>query len=237
VREGLVSGNPAAGIELARGEVLPPPRLGEADWNKIISFIEHKIGVEGDPILQAIYVLDALIFRLMFNLGLRVSEAHSLRLSRMREEEGELRAIIVKKGDKVRVVPIVGRVRVAYDRWMIVRSSFVVHPDHADFVVVHPKTSRRTGRKRAWRRCRLIASEAGLSPELVRHFTPHKLRHAIGYLEAEHRSITDVQSLLDHSNLSSTQVYTEHSQSAAWRFSGRLAIVDQLMAAGPTQNE
>jgi site-specific recombinase XerD len=213
-RDGLVVKNPADGIEIARSERPAPVRVPSGDTASLFAHFEERVA--GAPVhLRAYFVLHAAIFRLCYNLALRISEASDLRFSRMRNVAGERFVEIVKKGDKVKLYPLAGVVAEALDRWLVLRASITAEPLHADFVFVHPDTGRRVSRKRAWDRIRKAARRVGLPADLVAKMSPHKLRHARAYhLLKEGKDLATVQAILDHSNISTTSVYVEDDEAA-----------------------
>jgi integrase/recombinase XerD len=213
-REGLVVKNPAEGIEIARSERPAPVRVPTDDTAALFAHFEERI-VNAPVHLRPYFALDAAIFRLCYNLALRISEASDLRFSRLRNVAGERFVEIVKKGDKVKLYPVAGVVAEALDRWLVVRASITAEPLHADFIFVHPDTGRRVSRKRAWDRIRKAAKRVGLPADLIAKMSPHKLRHARAYhLLKDGKDLATVQAVLDHSNISTTSVYVEDDERA-----------------------
>src|SRR5690606_980673 len=77
VREELVERDPTATIELRRITRETPVRIPKSEVEQIFQYIENKIVLSEERTAQ-LYVLDAAIFRLCYNLALRVSEASHL---------------------------------------------------------------------------------------------------------------------------------------------------------------
>lgn len=209
VRADLIEKNPAVHVDTAPIQRWRPPRLDRRDVQAIFDHIEWRIASDTGR-TREIHVLDHLILTLCYRLGLRIGEACGLRRSAIRAYGDELRVEIRKKGGKVREYPLVGEVRRSYDRWMGLRRDVACEPGHDPFLLVHPWTGKRTGRRRAWNRVRAAAEGAGLPAELIEHLSPHKLRHAIAYhLVDDGVPLPDVQALLDHASLSTTDHYVQ----------------------------
>jgi site-specific recombinase XerC len=174
--------------------------------------VEHRLAV-ADPREYPLLVLDLTVFRLMDRLALRVSEASHIRRSRLRDVDGELQALLRKKGRKNKFYPIVGPVRDAYNQWMRIRRTITPVPGHEDYLFIHPRTGYRIHRGRAWKRLTLLASRAGLPRDVVDALSPHKLRHsrARHMLDAG-RTLAQVKSLLDHAVISTTSVYLDEEE-------------------------
>jgi site-specific recombinase XerD len=214
----LIDRNPMDLVTRRKYNKERPHRLDTSHIDRIFDLIEHKIATS-DPRKAQLYILDAAIFRLCFNLALRVSEASGLRRSRIRyvTEKGrkELRVRVRRKGDRFDDYPLTDNVLSAYQRWMSVRDDCKIQPGSDDFVFIHPWFGKRVTRKRAWLRLRRVAAEAGVPAEEIRHFSPHKLRHTQAYDMAERGdAVHTIQSVLGHANISTTGIYIEDSEAA-----------------------
>lgn len=219
VREQRIAGNPAAGIEMAPSPREDPLRISVAHVEAIFAAVQHQID-RSEERERGIYLLDMLVFRMLYHWGLRVSEVTTLRVSKIRYGQNELgrdelQAFPIKKGNKIKPYPIVDEVLNAYERWMAQRAEVAVQPGHADFLCVHPWHGRRISRRRVWNRVRRFAREANLPAEVIRRISPHKLRHAIAYhlLDAGY-TIAEVQALLDHAHINTTQIYVAADERA-----------------------
>jgi site-specific recombinase XerD len=132
---------------------------------------------------------DRAILELLFSTGLRVSELCALKddmdLSR---DEMSVRG----KGDKVRVVFISDRAKVAVRAYLKVRkgmeeSLFMITPRSVENLVKH------------------YAIKAGITKKV----TPHVIRHSFATDLLENGAdLRSVQALLGHANIATTQVYT-----------------------------
>lgn len=207
--EGMIDSNPMRSVRPPRYEKTYPERLGKGWVDRIFQHIEDRIAVT-DGETASLYMMDALLYRFLFNWGLRVSEATNITYDQIRRVEGELRIRVIRKGDNILTYVIGGKVEDAFRRWHSVRQEIIARGPHADFLFVHPRFRRRISRKRAWLRLRRNATEAGLPQSVIRLLSPHKLRHAIAFYHLEHgMPLNRVQALLGHASIASTQIYVE----------------------------
>lgn len=141
---------------------------------------------------------DAAVLLLLYGAGLRISEALSLSPGDL---DGETLRVTGKRG-KTRLVPLLEEVRTGIEAY-IGACPFALDRSGALF------RGARGGRlsagivRRAMRRARVAL---GL-PDTA---TPHALRHSFAtHLLARGADLRTIQELLGHSDLSSTQIYTE----------------------------
>ncbi|MCK3655101.1 site-specific tyrosine recombinase XerD [Pasteurellaceae bacterium Macca] len=147
---------------------------------------------------------DKAMLELLYATGLRVTELVSLTIENMSLRQGVVR--IIGKGDKERLVPL-GE-EASY--WI---TQFFEHGrgsllNGVQSSVVFP--SRRGGqmtRQTFWHRIKHYALLAGIDSNKL---SPHVLRHAFATHLVNHGAdLRVVQMLLGHSDLSTTQIYTQ----------------------------
>lgn len=130
---------------------------------------------------------------LLYGMGLRLAEASSLKDSDVDLSEGMVR--VTGKGGKERIVPIPGRAIEVLQRYRKGRGAseaFLKGRNGA----LSPRTIARGLERIALR-------------VLGRHVTPHQLRHSFAtHLLNGGANLREIQTLLGHSNLSTTQRYT-----------------------------
>lgn len=130
-------------------------------------------------------------------LGLRVSELCHLRVEDL--DLSQATALVRQgKGNKDRCLPIPGRLLAPLHQWVGPRTSGWLFPSPRD-------PSRRLSPRAVQRLVGRLAGRAGIA----RPVTPHKLRHtyATRLLEAG-ATIREVQELLGHSSVATTEIYT-----------------------------
>lgn len=187
-----------------RGRSLPKV-LSIADVDRLLACARQEIdAAEGGARLRAAR-LNCLL-EVLYATGLRVSELVSLPLSAARRDA---RMIVVRgKGDKERLVPLNAGAKQAMARYL---EEMAVAKDPKDGPA--PKwlfpsfgESGYLTRQHFARDLKDLAARAGLSPRLV---SPHVLRHAFAsHLLHNGADLRIVQTLLGHSDISTTQIYT-----------------------------
>ena len=192
-------------IELAKQGTREVSFLETEDLERLLKMPDLS---EMRPILQA---RDKAILELFFSTGMRVSELASLKRDQINLKRDELS--IRGKGDKLRIVFLTARSRSAIKGYLDLREDenealFIRHdraapnPDDVDDMnkEVGPLTPRSIERL-----VRHYATAAGI-PKKV---SPHTLRHSFATdLLVNGADIRSVQSLLGHSSITTTQIYT-----------------------------
>ncbi len=157
----------------------------------------------------------ACLLEVLYATGLRVSELVSLPISAARRDA---RMIVVRgKGDKERLVPLNEAARRAMADYLAAKDGTSGTADAKP-----AKAATKTGaskwlfpsfgdsghltRQHFARELKELAAAAGLPPRLV---SPHVLRHAFAsHLLHNGADLRIVQTLLGHSDISTTQIYT-----------------------------
>jgi integrase/recombinase XerC len=171
-----------------------PSVPSHSDIERLFLDIEIQLRQTLDARQAELLILDAVVLRLCYNLGLRISEASGIQLSSISNVEGEVRVAIVTKGGKVRTFPVVGLVRSAWDRWLRVRARIVPVSGHEQHLFVHPWSGYRISNRRTWKRLRRQARISGIG-----RIHPHALRHArMRHLREKHADWLDLQGILGH---------------------------------------
>ncbi len=141
---------------------------------------------------------DRAILELLYSCGLRVSELCDLKLSDLRFGEGYIR--VIGKGDKQRLVPISGIARERISLYKEQRKE----SSNNDFFFLNNRGSRLT-RVMIFTIIKQAAQRAGINKKI----SPHTFRHSFAtHLLAGGANIRQVQELLGHENILTTEIYT-----------------------------
>ncbi len=157
-------------------------------------------------------VRDKAILELLYATGLRVSELVRLELSDLSLARGSLRAF--GKGRKERMLPMLPAAVAAVQAWLGVRqrpprSRSRTVGDGVEKVFINQRGTPLTDRS-VRRLIDQYVSQAALTCKV----TPHTLRHSFATHLLNHGAdLRDVQELLGHAHLATTQVYTHVSTS------------------------
>ena len=142
---------------------------------------------------------DRALFTLLYGCGLRINEALELNISDL-PREGFLR--VRGKGDRERQVPVLGIVETVLESYRE-KCPFAEEPSRPLFLGTRGK---RLNQGMAQKAMRDLRRTLGL-PENV---TPHALRHSFAtHLLQNGANLREIQELLGHASLSTTQRYTE----------------------------
>ncbi len=145
------------------------------------------------------------LVELLYGTGIRIGELVALDVRDLELRAREVR--VMGKGGKERIVPIPEQARRALDAWLEVRR----HPGVMSeplFISLRP---RREGgpRRLAAREARRILGERAVRADLDQHVHPHRLRHSYAtHLLDMGADLREIQELLGHASLSTTQKYT-----------------------------
>lgn len=150
---------------------------------------------------------DHAIIEVLYGCGLRVSELCDLELSRVYLDEGLLR--VVGKGNKERIVPIVGSAA-------RVLSDYIAHW-RADLVSSKVPCSNvflnHHGKRLSRQSVHAIVAKAGAVVG-AKDLHPHTLRHSFAtHMLEGGADLRIVQELLGHADISTTQLYTHLDRS------------------------
>jgi integrase/recombinase XerD len=150
---------------------------------------------------------DCAILELLYASGLRVSELVALQADDVDPQEGVVRC--AGRGDKRRVVPISERAGAALMTYLQRGRPVMSSQGDERALFVNPRGVRLT-RQGLW----LIIKEYVKEAEIPTQVTPHTLRHSFAvHMLDRGADLQNVQRLLGHSNITTTQVYSRLADS------------------------
>lgn len=143
----------------------------------------------------------------LYSCGLRVSELVSLRLGDLFFEDGFIR--VTGKGNKQRLVPVSGAARRNIELYLEQRRLMKVDPKSADIVFLN-RNGRKLSRVMIFTIIRNAAETAGIAKKI----SPHTFRHSFAtHLLEGGASIRQVQEMLGHESILTTEIYTHLDRS------------------------
>ena len=143
---------------------------------------------------------DIAIVDVLYSTGCRVSELANMRLSDVDFNEKSVK--IVGKGGKHNTVYLNTNAQLSLEEYLRSRD------DDSDYLFVSERKPHRNIDKRTVEHVFAI-----LSQEVNFHVTPHVIRHTTATLGLQSgMKITEVQKMLGHSSVNTTQIYAETSQ-------------------------
>jgi integrase/recombinase XerC len=200
VREGLLEGNPAKLVATPRQEKKLPKHLS---IEEAVRFIESP---DSETDLGK---RDRAMLELMYATGVRVAELTTLNLGDIDFRNQLIR--VTGKRRKQRIVPFGEPAGVAIKEYLTVREKFLfnapISKREDDAVFLNYQGTRITTRSVGRMVEKYIKICAGMHS-----ISPHALRHSFAtHLLDSGADLRDIQELLGHARLSTTQVYTHVS--------------------------
>jgi len=200
VREQVISSNPAKGVSTPKVEKTLPTSLTVDEAFRLMES-PKSISRKSSKGSREKGLRDRAILELLYSSGLRVSELVGLNSSQLDLDLGIVR--VMGKGRKERIVPVGGKAIEALGAYLEERGG--VKGDEPIFV--NSLGGRLTARS-VGRLMKRYTRHSGI----FRKVSPHSLRHTFAtHLLDAGADIREIQEMLGHSSLSTTQRYTHIS--------------------------
>jgi len=197
VREGQCPLDPTAGMPLPRTPRRLPKPLAVDDCAALLD-------AQGGDSREPADLRDRALLELLYGAGLRVAEAVALDVRDVDLHRAEVR--VLGKGRKERVVPVPGAALRALDEWIGSRRrpGLLAEP-----LFVSLRVRRGGPRRLGTRDVRRVLVNRARGAGLVDPVHPHRLRHSYAtHLLDMGADLREIQELLGHASLSTTEKYT-----------------------------
>ena len=211
MREQIVDSDPTAGMPMPKQEKRLPHPLSVDDCEQLMTsdrtLPEPGSEKEGPRSQRARWmkIRDRAMVELLYGTGIRIGELVALDVRDLELAAREIR--VMGKGRKERIVPIPEAAREALGAWRALRQHEGVLGEPL-FVSLRPRREEKP-RRLAAREVRRILGERGAAAQLAEHVHPHRLRHSYAtHLLDMGADLREIQELLGHASLSTTQKYT-----------------------------
>jgi len=146
------------------------------------------------------------MMEIMYGAGLRVSELVFLKVADVNLDSGLVR--VMGKGAKERIVPIGSKAKAAARIWLDQGRPLALKQVSSDFLFIARAGNPMT-RQAFWK----IIKKHALLAGIARPVSPHTLRHSFAtHLIEGGADLRSVQTMLGHSDISTTQIYTHISR-------------------------
>lgn len=213
-RDELVSKNITDGFDPIR---LPKPgereikALQDDEVMRMLDAVENGTGLTKHEYVywEKTKHRDKLILLLLTTYGLRLSELQQLNLSSFNFDRGEFK--IYRKRGKESLMPINRTITKAFEEYVHLErlKEEQIDPEYKDALLMSLQGTRLTDRQ--IRQIVKKYTSISLSTSRKKGYSPHKLRAtAATSLIGRGNSIYDVQELMDHDNVTTTQLYAAH---------------------------
>lgn len=205
VKERVREDDVALLLEKPKAEKTLPRALSKGQVEEILSAFRN----EGDSLIAQ---RDYTFFEVIYSCGLRISEAISLSLSSYNEEEETIR--VIGKRNKERITFVGSYAKVALEEYLsVTRPVLASRAKYSDRRTAEARddmdalflgrTGHRLTRQAMHKRYHALVETLGIDS------TVHTLRHSFAtHLLQGGANIREVQTMLGHSDIKTTQIYT-----------------------------
>ena len=196
VKEGVLLDNPAIVIALPRIEKKVPKILTEKEIKVLLSQPSNT-DLKG--------IRDKAMLELLYATGIRVSELIQLKVTDVNLNQGY---IICRDQHKERSIPI-GKPAITAVKKYLTQVRHVMIRDNMQEALFVNCSGMPLTRQGFWKILKTYAKSANIDTDI----TPHMLRHSFAAHLIQHgANLKSVQQMLGHSDISTTQVYTQLSK-------------------------
>lgn len=213
-RDGLISKNITDGFDPIR---MPKPgereikALQDDEVMKMLDSVSTGSGLTSSELKfwEKTKYRDKLILLLLVTYGLRLSELQQLNVSSFNFDRGEFK--IYRKRGKESIMPVNRTIEDAFNEYISLErlKDEDLKEEHRDALLLSLQGTRLTDRQIRQIVKKYTSVSLGTCREMG--YSPHKLRAtAATSLIGRGNSIYDVQELLDHDNVTTTQLYAAH---------------------------
>ncbi|WP_462422278.1 site-specific tyrosine recombinase XerD [Salinicoccus sp. Marseille-QA3877] len=195
LNQNIIEMNPAVKLTAVRSEKKLPEYLTIEEMEILLNTPDNSpAGMRDSTLMEVLYAS-----------GIRVSELISIKRADVNTEMGFIR--VSGKGSKERIVPITDFVAKKLDHYVTdIRPQLLKGDDNEDLFI----TNRGRGftRQGLWKTIKKYETLSGIS----KNITPHTFRHSFAtHLIENGADLRAVQEMLGHSDISTTQIYTQIS--------------------------
>lgn len=196
-REHLLAEDPSEYLKAPRIEKRVPTILSTDQVNRLL----EQPGTDSPKGLR-----DKAMLELLYATGIRVSELISLHIS---DVNLQMEYITCSDGHKERIIPFGNVARDTLKRYLTEGRPQLVDSENTEWLFTNC-SGQAMSRQGFWKLIKSYGKKAGIEAEI----TPHMLRHSFAaHLVSNGADLKAVQEMLGHSDISTTQVYAQLSQS------------------------
>lgn len=192
---GVISENPTINITSPKVKKQPPQALSEQEIESLLNATTKKQTPK--------HLRDAALLQMLYATGMRVTEAVSLEISDL--DLPKMTLTCTGKEDGERELPYDAQTAKALETYLTDGRPALLKQQNENSLFLNHRGQQLT-RQGLWLIIKAYAKDAGLTTAV----TPHTLRHSFAaHKLATGTDLHDVQHLLGHANISTTQIYTQ----------------------------
>ena len=204
VAEGIIKDDPTFTLDSPKVKKRLPKAISLSEIEKILRAPADETGPKSQR--------DLALLEMLYASGMRVTELVSLNVSDITFDDSQTSTGSVrvrgKRASKDRRVPLAGQVLNTLNTYIKNAREQLVHDPNEDALFLNNRGQRLT-RQGLWLIIKHYVESVGISSQV----TPHTLRHSFAaHKLSQGKSLQDIQKLLGHANISTTQVYAHLSQ-------------------------
>lgn len=200
LRTGALDDNPADDLDSPKVKKQLPTTLAPQEVDSLLA-LPAQAGASPKALR------DTALLEVLYATGMRVSEVASLTLEDLDLSAGTVRC--QGKGNKERVMPLYAEAAQAVAAYLEKGRSALLGGDTEERTLFLNPRGERLTRQGLWLIIKNYARQLGLQDRV----TPHTLRHSFAtHMLNGGAGLREVQRLLGHANISTTQVYTHITQ-------------------------
>ncbi|PID85621.1 MAG: tyrosine recombinase [Chloroflexi bacterium] len=192
---GIIEDNPTTNVDSPKVKKRLPKTLTAEDIDKLLQAPQQKRSPK--------HLRDTALLSMLYSTGMRVTEVVSLRV-----DDVDLQANMLHchgKDGQIRDLPLDKATRDAVAAYLDGGRQYLVKNKEENALFLNHRGQQLT-RQGLWLIIKAYAKKANLSGEV----TPHTLRHSFAAHKLDDGSdLQEVQRLLGHANISTTQIYTQ----------------------------
>ncbi|MEG0962037.1 MAG: site-specific tyrosine recombinase XerD [Lachnospiraceae bacterium] len=195
-KEGYVNQNPSEELKAPRVEKRAPATLSKEETVRLLEQTKGTTPKE---------LRDSAMLELLYATGIRVSELISLKLE---DINMSMEYIICREMSRERMIPFGEVTKQALTQYLEKgRPKLVL--DKSSSILFTNCSGQTMSRQGFWKLMKYYGKKAGITAEL----TPHTLRHSFAmHLVDNGADLHAVQEMMGHSDISTTQIYTQVNQ-------------------------
>lgn len=198
LREGIAASDPTADIRTPKQGAHLPKALTIDEVTRLLE--AARVGEDARSLR------DSALLEMLYATGARVSEIVALSADDLDLDE-ELPVVrLFGKGRKERLVPVGRHAREAVEAYLVRARPLLASRGRGESALFLNQRGKPLSRQSAWEIIQRAAARANLEQQI----SPHTLRHSFAtHLLEGGASVRDVQELLGHASVQTTQIYTK----------------------------